>query len=135
MIYQILQINQDSVSGSVIDKISDLEWVVVADIPRQMIKCNREKPQHISLVSGEKDDSFSDDFEEFWTLHMAKKLRNWLITEHPEKLYAFQNEPIAIDYNLDISKNDDKNDLRPLDFFGRLFSHNYKKYKSQKTNR
>lgn len=131
MIYQILQINHDFISGSVLDCIGDFEWIVVADIPRQMVKCNRVQPEHISLISGEKDETFSHDFEEIWIEHMAKKLRNWLIMEHPEKLYAFQNQPIAIDYNLDISNNDDREYLPALKFFNLLLSNNYKKYKSQ----
>lgn len=131
MIYQILQINREFISGSVLDCIGDFEWIV-ADIPRQMVKCNRVQPQHVSLVSGEKDETFSPNFEEFWIDHMAKKLRNWLIQEHSEKLYAFQNQPIAIDYNLDISNNGDKEYLPPLNFFSLLLSNNYKKYKSQK---
>lgn len=99
MIYQIHQISGDYIAGSVIDTIQDCQWIVVADIPRQMIKHNRVEPQHIALISGDSDESFSTGFEKFWTEHMAKCLRNWLIREHPEKLYSYQNQPVIIDNN------------------------------------
>ena len=101
MKYQILQINQDFISGAVKDNIANHEWIVVTDIPRQMVKFNRVQPLHISLIHGETDESFSKGFKEEWIIIMAKRFRNWLLTEHPEKLYPYKNEPIAINYNVD----------------------------------
>lgn len=107
MIYQIHQVNHGFIVGSVIDKIDDFEWIVVADIPRQMVKRNRVRPQHITLVSGESDESFSADFERIWTEHMTKRLRNWLIREHYDKLYPYENRSILIDNN----SEDDSDDM------------------------
>lgn len=99
MIYKIHQVTNDFVIGSVQDKIKNHHWIVVADIPRQMIQYNRVHPQNISLISGESDEDFSHNFEKIWTLYMAERLRDWLIREHPEKLFSYRGQPVAINNN------------------------------------
>ena len=51
------------------------------------------EPQHISLVTGESDGDFSDGFEEFWTVFMAERLRNWLLKEHAEIIFTHHHKP------------------------------------------
>ncbi|WP_221408192.1 hypothetical protein [Elizabethkingia miricola] len=99
MIYKIHEITNDFIIGSVQDKIRNYRWIVVADIPRQMTLYNRVQPQNISLISGESDEDFSHDFERVWTLYMVERLRNWLIIEHPEKLFSYRDQPISINNN------------------------------------
>lgn len=97
MIYQIHEITAENVTGSVID----MDWIVVADIPRKMVKYNRVKPKNISLVSHTKFENQSDDFEDIWTKFMADRLRNWIIRNHPEKLFPYKDQPVGIMYDCD----------------------------------
>lgn len=127
IIYQILEINEDFIVGSVTDSIGGFIWVVVADIPRKMVKFNRVTPQHVTLVSSESDDSFSPDFEKTWVPHMALRLRDWLLTYHPEKMYPYKNRQVGVDYNTDDSDYLDDEErkrlyLPPMEFFNLLFS-------------
>ncbi|MDR2238250.1 MAG: hypothetical protein LBE92_19160 [Chryseobacterium sp.] len=105
MIYQIHQIDNNVIIGSVTDTIKDNNWIVVADIPRQMEECNRIIPRHVTLISGNTGENFSKDFERIWTSHMAERLRNWLIREHSEKLYSYDTHPVQINYNISGTNN------------------------------
>lgn len=126
MTYEILEINDDFIVGSATDRMGDDTWVVVADIPRQMVRFNRVIPQHVTLVIGVPHESCGPDSENTWIRHMARRLRDWLLTYHPEKMYPYKNQRVCVDNNTDDSDylDDEERErlyLPPMEFFNLLF--------------
>lgn len=123
MDYKILDINPDFITGCVIDYYSDDEWVVVTDIPRQMVEYGNVKPVNTSLISKKLQSDDKDDGKE-WAEHMAGRFRNWLILEHPEKFYPpiDNSEDNHIEYSIYSRRKKDDIYLSSINFFNFFMS-------------